>query len=165
MTTGLNWDVLTGRLVIDDIDMHGPGWCMGDLTALWGEAEVRSGSTIIDGAPGRRENEVLIDETEHTLGLKICGETNQDGDLYPDPWVGLETNIAYLRANVVDPPTVGLTRPATLHMPSGAQRTADVQVLFLRLGEALGGYSLRSGMETAAHLATLRILIPAGRFE
>lgn len=164
MTLGLDWDTLTGRLVIAGVDMHGPGWCMGDLTALWGEVDVRGDNQIMDGAPGRAANSQLLDETQHMLGLTICGETNQDGEPYDDPWVGLELNIADLRDQVLDPPTSTKTRPAVLHMPSGATRSADIQAFDLRLGDALGGYSLRSGQPTAAHLATFQLRIPAGRF-
>jgi hypothetical protein len=154
-----------GDLEIDGVPMLGPAWTLTDLTPLWGQVDVRGSDLILPMASGRRANQRRIDATEHSLQLIICGETDQDGDLWPNPWIGLEENLAFLRTNVVDPTGVGNgTLPAVLTMPSGDTRTADIHVLDLRQGAVDAGTSGLSGNSTTAFYATLEISIPAGRF-
>jgi len=103
--------------------------------------------------------------TRHSLPMVIQGEVDENGVPYPDVWAGLEANIAQLRASVVDPTGVGDgTRPASLVMPSGATRTADVHVLGLVLGRTQAGTNTLTGNEGVGMLATLELSIPTGVF-
>lgn len=157
---GLDYDTVTGELLISGYTMHGPGWCLTDLTALWTEAQVVGEDRPIpdgDAVPYRRK----ITITEHSLDLVIGGDTDQTGVEYASPWVGLEENIAWLQANITDPPaTTAGTRAAQLIMPSGEIRTADIHVLPIRLGPPLAA----DPNDGAIFAATLQIIIPDGRF-
>lgn len=137
------------------IDMHTPAWTIIDLLPLWLGAELRGDDRILPGVSGvipyRRRNTV----TQHSLPMIVIGSRDRLGAAYTDMWVGLESNINYLMNNVVSPTNTGDgTRSATLVMPSGAVRTANIHVLRLSLG------TINSGIMKA----TLDISIPAGVF-
>lgn len=146
----------TGTLTINSVLMHTSAWNVLDCTELWLVAAVRGDNITIPYVNGRRALPYRIDEATFALRMAITGDVNSAGVKYADPWVGLQANLDYLRANVVDPPTApSATRAATLVMPSGVTRTANVQVLELEI--------LRHG---GPHLvdAALHLRIPAGRF-
>lgn len=164
--SGLVCDTITGELTAAGIVMHGPGWCVLDCTPLWGQVNVTGGNRRLSRTHGDRPLPRYRTTTEHSLGMMICGETDQDGDPYPNPWLGLELNLKYLRDNLVDPPgTATGTRASTLLMPSGDLRTADVTYLDVRLGDPLTGHNGLNGNVTAAFNASLEISIAAGRFD
>lgn len=154
-TSGTITSTPVSGTVKDGIDMHTPAWTVVDVTSLWMGADVRGEDRLLPGVAGvipyRRRNTV----TQHSLPMIIIGSRNRLGVAYSDMWVGLESNINYLRTNVVNPTNVGDgTRSATLRMPSGALRTANIHILRLSLGE------IKSGIMRA----TLDISIPAGVF-
>ena len=98
--------------------------------------------------------------TEHTLAMWIIGDTDRTGAPQSDAWDGLQANIEYLRTNVVDPTNTGDgTRAATLLMPNGATRTANVHVTGMRIQ----GVDADDGVFTAVN-AVLMLSIPRGRF-
>lgn len=157
---GLSGYGCTGTLTINAISLNCPAWDITDLTSLWAEVAQRGEDRRIPGVAGviayRRRNDV----TEHSLAMVISGDVDSTGAPYANPWVGLETNIAALRTNVVDPTNLtDGTRPAILTMPSGATRTANVHVLGLRLSEAQGV----DGVHAYA-FAALTVSIPLGAF-
>jgi hypothetical protein len=97
--------------------------------------------------------------------MVIFGEFDQAGNPVEAGWEGLEANIDYLRSNVADPTDVGDgTRPATLTMPTGAVRSADIHVLGITAGATAAGTNQLTGTEGVALLATLEISIPDGVF-
>lgn len=157
----LNYNTATGELVIDDISMHGPAWNILDLRDLWMPASIRGSDTIIPGAIGVLAHRRRVTVTRHTLPMALTGECDKDG--IPAPGIGdpvdllkqLQDNIDYLRENVVDPTNVGNgTRAATLTMPDGSERTADIHV---------EGLTIVSAVQHVL-ATTLNISIPAGLF-
>jgi hypothetical protein len=94
------------------------------------------------------------------LRLIVVGDViGSTGNPETDTRVGLEENIEYLRENVIDPVnTMAGTRSASLTMPSGNTRVADIHVLNVFTQQ----YILREC--NSIWIATLRISIPSGRF-
>lgn len=155
--SGIVCDTDTGALTINSVLLHTPAYCMVDLLELWGfGVEVRGTNTVIPLADGTDPNPVRITETHHTLDMAITGRRDRFGVLSAAPMLQLQANIDYLRANVVTPPAAPTsTVPASLLMPDGSTRTADIQVLGLDLGDHIAPYALE---------AFLHIVIPAGVF-
>lgn len=161
----IDCDTTTGQLTAAGILLHGPAWCLTDLTALWGEVAVRGDDRPIPLADGVDANRRHITVTEHSLPFVIDGAQDQFDNPYTNPWVGLELNLKYLRDNLIDPPgTTAGTRAASLLMPSGAIRTAAIHVLDIRLGRPVPGIDGFTGQDGALFDATLEISIPLGRF-
>lgn len=153
--TALEHTGCTGTLSIDGVLLNGPAWDLPDLTALWFEFDVRGDDRLLPGSDGVLPYRRRVTVTQHALPMIVTGAVDRFGEPYADAWVGMETNVAYLLTNVVLPTNVGDgTRSATLTLPSGATRTANVHVLRLAKGLVLGG-RLR---------ATLDLSIPNGRF-
>jgi hypothetical protein len=137
----------------------------GGLIPLWTDFEVRGENRVLPTPAPSVTGVVIpyqrrITQSGHDLRLLVTGDIDgQTGATPTDAIVGLEANLAYLTANVIQPPaTASGTRAAVLTMPSGATRTADVQVL-------------RTTVETyllhecgSLWIAKLRIDIPGGRF-
>lgn len=145
----------SGALEINGVSMHTDAWTVIDLTVLWMGADIRGTDRILPTTPGVIPYRRRMTVTRHSLPMVIVGYVDQTGTPYSDPWEGLETNIDFLRAWVVDPTNVGDgTLPASLTMPSGSTRTADIHVLGLNLGT----------VSRARVRATLDISIPEGVF-
>lgn len=147
-----------GALTISGVSMHTPAWNVLELRDLWLGNEVRGQDRLIPGVSGLRPFRRRITAAQHSLPMFIAGFASPDGT----PAVGeeeireqLEANIEFLMANVVEPvATVAGTRSATLRLPSGATRTAQIHVNKITPG-TYNPYGLR---------CTLDIDIPAGRF-
>ena len=160
MDPGLNGYGCTGNLTIGGIDLNCPAWDITDLTPLWAEFDVRGDDRLLPGVAGVIPYRRRLDVTTHALAMLISGDVDRFGAVNANAWIGLEQNVAYLRANVVNPTNVGNgTRAAVLTMPSGATRNADVHALGLRVSSAVGARS-----EHALIKAVLQISIPAGVF-
>jgi hypothetical protein len=142
-------------LEISSVPFATPAWRITDLTSLFDGPDVKGGDRDLPHgvavAYPRRATITVVD-----LPLVVFGASDQDGVAYADAREGLEANIAYLRANVVDPLTTGDgTRPAVLHQFSGATLSADVTVISpLRL----------SRFTPVAARGVLRLSIPTGAF-
>lgn len=157
---GLNGVGCTGTLTIDGVLLNTPAWDITDLTTLWVETTVRGNDRLLPGVAGVIPYRRRLDVMSYSLPMLVSGDVNEDGDDYPDAWVGLETNLQTLYDDVVQPTNVGDgTRPAVLTMPSGLERCADVHVLGLRVSSAVG-----AGTRQALVRAVLQLSIPAGRF-
>lgn len=153
----LNSPETAGKLTIGGVDMHTPAWNVLDVIPLWIHTMTRGENVLIPGAAGRRAYPRRVDESDYSLPMLIGGVANLSGTPYANRWTGLQTNIEYLRANVVTPPAAPTaTRAATLLMPDGTTRTADVQVLSLDI--------MNPGTTAASVEAVLNLRIPAGRF-
>lgn len=159
---GLHISLTDGNLTIGGIPMKTHGWNILDLRSLWMPATIRGADKLLPGAAGVRSYPRRKTVTEVSLPMVLTGEANANGVA---PAVGvqgpttayfaqLEANIAYLRANVVDPiaPTTDGTRTAVLTMPSGATRTGKVLVVGLSLDSAVS--------HTIS--ATLTLSVPGG---
>lgn len=142
-----------GELEINGISMHTPAWCVTDCIELWLPNAVRGQNVIIPGASGRRAYQMRRDESNYSLPMVITGYVDDLGDRYPDPWDGLQANIAFLYANIVDA-AIAATLPATLTMPDLSVRTANVQVRGLNLGNN----------PAPLRRATLELVVPSGLF-
>lgn len=120
----------TGTLTIDGVLLNTPAWDIPNLARLWIEAAVRGDNRALAGvAAGRRGNPRRYDVTEFDLAFAITGVVNEAGTPYLNEWVGVQTNLATLWTGVFQPVTTGRgTRAATLVLPSGTSRVADVQV-------------------------------------
>lgn len=144
-----------GSLVINSVSMTTPAWYIVDLRDLWLGPAVRGSDRIIPGVNGVIPYMRRPTVTTVSLPMIVSGRKNSSGTDYGNYYIGLETNIAYLRANVVDPTTTtNGTRAATLTMPSGATRTANIHVLSMTPGEVV----------RYMQKFTLDISIPTGAF-
>lgn len=145
----------TGLLTINSVVMTGRAWVMRDLMELWVPTGVRGQNSVVPGRGGSIGRRRRRDEARHSLPMYITGECDHSGTPNADYWVGLEENIAYLESNIVTADTTSVTYAASLVMPSGDTRTADIQVEGIKLGD--------HDQDWVA--ATLEIVIPGGRFE
>ncbi len=151
-------DISTGILTINSVSLNTYAWCCLDLRALYMPTDYRTGNVVIPGAHGRRPYAYWIDETTHDLPMFITGQVDLAGTPHADPWVGYQTNIAYLTSHLLVPPTAPTaTYSASITMPSGSTKSADVQVLGLQFQ----AFDLNARF---FQRAALTIRIPAGRF-
>ena len=145
----------SGALEINGIPMHTFAWTVVDTTSLWMGADIRGQDRLLPTTPGVIAYRRRMTVTRHSLPMVIIGYVDYTGTPYSDPMEGLEANVDYLRSWVVDPTNLGDgTLPASLTMPSGAVRNADIHVLGLSLGQ----------VSRARLRATLDISIPTGVF-
>ncbi len=152
---GLFVDLRMGSLSIGGVDMMTPAWVMLDLFPLWTGADVRGGDREIPGTSGFKPFRRRQTATKFALPMIITGYVDQFDVPFTNPWVGLESNLDYLRTNVVDPPNSNPgTKPSVLTMPSGATRSANIHVE--RLVEGVQGGPSRQ--------CVLNISIPAGLY-
>jgi hypothetical protein len=162
-----NYD-LEGNLTISTIDMNRPAWAVigdengnGGLVTLWADFDVRGQDRLLPGATGVIAYPRRLTATRKDLRLLVVGDVDLNGVPTADSVIGLQTNLEYLRANVFVPVVSSTgTRAATLAMPSGGTRTADIHVL----GVVTQSYGFASGCSGAIWIGTLQISIPAGRF-
>lgn len=145
-----------GTLTINSIPLNTPAWGVLDLSELWGsQPPLRGNNVVIPGAVGTRAYPRRFDQSVWSLHMIISGFVDDMGVEYADEEVGLETNLAYLQTNVIDPPTPPTaTRSASLLTPSGNTLTADVQVT---------GFD-RGAKNLGLMRAVLELTIPGGRF-
>lgn len=149
-----------GTLTIGSTSMNCPAWDLSDLSPLWIDNQQRGQDRLLPGVAGVIPYRRRLTVSEHVLEMVIVGDTTPGGAAIADAWEGLQANVEILRANVVDPTNVGDgTRAATLTMPNGTTRTANIHVLGMRVAKiegAEGAYSMMNG--------ALTISIPTGRF-
>lgn len=156
----LNSTETAGKLTINGVDMHTLAWNVLDIIPLWIHSATRGENVIIPGADGRRAYPRRIDEGRYSLPMLIGGVADKDGNAYTNRWSGLQANLEYLRANVVTPPAAPTaTRSATLLMPDGTTRIAEVQVDILVLPPHDS-----AGRPAASLECILELIVPPGRF-
>lgn len=146
-----------GQLTINGVLMHKEGaWNVLNPQILWLPTDERGSNVVISRARGRRAYPWRTDQSSYPLSLLVDGVLDWDGNPYANPWEGLETNLAYLYANVLIPPTAPTAvRAASLLMPSGETRIADVQPKHLGIPNAV---------ENACFTDTLTLVVPDGAF-
>lgn len=156
-----------GTLTINSILLNRPAFAVlgdetgqGGLVPLWIVLDRRGEDRLVPYT-GVIPYPRRATATRHDLRIVVAGDVNQSGTPQADARVGLENNLSYLYTNVVAPVTTGDgTRAATLTMPSGATRTANVHVL----GLTPTAYAFAEDHTWAHFEGTLHISIPAGRF-
>lgn len=147
----------TGILTIGATALNGPAWDIPNLARLWAEAAVRGENRKLPTVPGVRGYPTRVDETSFDLAIFISGDVDALGNPFSDPWVGLEANIDTLWAGVFAPVTIGPgTQSASLSMPDGSIRTAQVQVGPLQLAGDVDDPSVVA--------ATFQLAVVSGRF-
>jgi hypothetical protein len=157
---GIRYYGRTGTLTINSIVLNSRAWDIPDLTALWADMDVDGDDVSLPGADGVVPHQRFLSAMRVPLPMVISGDCDPAGVDYANAWVGLETNLATLKSGLLLPTGTGDgTLPATLTMPSGATRTADVHVLGLRHGASQGTVTLHARMR-----AVLQLSIPAGQF-
>lgn len=125
----IDYDTCHGTLTIDGVEMvENPAWSMLDLSALlWSPEQRGTDLPLPRGTILPRPRR--LDTTVLPFPFVVVGSVDLDGDAYADPYVGLQTNLAYLMSNVLEPTLVGDgTRTAVWTTPSGATVTAEVHV-------------------------------------
>lgn len=171
----LTGNALDGELSIGGISMNpvnGAWGLIGDergeggLVKLWADFDVRGADRILPGASGVIAYRRRITPTRHDLRLIVVGDIigQTSTPELSNTRSGLRANLEYLRANVFAPVVSATgTRAATLTVPGGSDRTADIHVL----GVITQSYSLSSPDNPCGPsiwVGTLQISIPAGRF-
>lgn len=143
-------DSCNGRLVFEpyltfpEIDLaNGIAWCALDTSEAW-KQEVRGEDRVIPGIEGVRAYPRLRTVTRMQFPMVVVGERDPNGNPYADPAAGLAANLAFLRANLETPVTVGNgTRPLRWDRPDGVSLRAWVHVV-PPLEHAVGpGYTCR----------------------
>jgi hypothetical protein len=158
-----------GTMVIDSISMNptnGAWGIVGDergqggYVPLWAGFDVRGDDRVLPSVTGVIAYQRRRTVTRHDLRLIVVGDIiGQTSALETDSRVGLEENMEYLRENVIEPVDTSTgTRSASLTMPSGNTRTAEIHVLSVTTQT----YLLREC--GSIWIATLHISIPSGRF-
>jgi hypothetical protein len=152
------------------VSLEVPRTCDGVLSVieLWEPQELLGEDRLIPvgptGEPVVVTREWFPTTTTRRLRVAIYGANTSAGVPYADPWDGLEANINALRTAVVDPPSGTGLRAATLTMPSGAVRTADVRVRGLTLGKSTEGTNQITGEADVLVLATLALDVHGAGF-
>lgn len=115
-----------GSLEIDGVSMNTPAWSVVDISPLWAAFDTRGQNRLIPGLQGVLAYRKRITERDHGLAIIITGDVDEEGDPHADPVSGLEDNLDTLMA--VLQPDSNATKAATLYLPSGATKTAEIQV-------------------------------------
>lgn len=160
----------TGELLVaDNADVmqswHRLGMCLTDLSPLWEEPLQRGVNVVLPGIGGRLEMPRWADETDYALHLIVSGVVivsgdGTDGDL-TDPAVGeneqLRRNLAFIRANMLNPVPPATRRAAQLVSPDGATTLTG----FVQYGPQP---LMRSYKDDGLWIGTLHLVVPAGAF-
>ena len=158
---------LEGSMTIDGISMNRPAFAIigdergvGGYVQLWADFDVRGQDRLLPGAVGVIAYPRRMTARRMDFRLLVAGDVNQAGTPVADSKIGLQNNLEYIRANVLEPVASSTgTRTAVLTLPSGATRTAEIHVL----GVVTQSYLLADC--GTIWVGTLQINIPSGRFE
>lgn len=145
--------IQTEYLSIAGIALATPAFKGADLSDLLRSADQRGGDRVIPhgGVVAKPRRRTV---SKRSLPLIINGNVDQDGNAISNYRTGVDTHIAYLLTNLVEPITTGTgTRSATLTLLTGSY-TTPVHVEALDIGDR----------EAAIVKATLQLSIPAGQF-
>jgi hypothetical protein len=130
------------KVTIDGTDipvangMPTPAWFAVSLLPLWRPADKRGGNLAIPHSSPSIPLPRRGTDSKRTLQLVIVGDVDTSGAPVTDVREGIEANLAAFKAAFVAPPTTtDGTRSATLHLPSGATKTATITVEDFTPGE------------------------------
>ncbi len=155
-TTVFPVDTATGTLTINGVNLHTYAWCALDLRPFYMPQAYRVNNVTIPGAHGKRPYRYWIDEATYDVPMFITGRVNSAGTPNANPFLGYQTNILYLTAHLLTPPT-GATYTASILLPSAATISADVQVLDFK-------YQAFDPQARFFQKASLTVRVPAGLF-
>lgn len=142
-------------LEIDGVPLSTTAWVVTNDWVLWEPAPLRGDDVVIPGAAGALAQPRRRDADKRSLELSIVGHLNWNNVRQWDVRIGLWGNIDHLRTNLTAvPATADSTRTATLHLPTGATKTASVHVLELRF----------AGKGPDLAVGQLTLSLPAGQF-
>lgn len=143
----------THYLAIDDVPLSTPAWEVLNLEDLESGPDVRGEPRLLPGAVGVRANRLRPTVTVHTLNLYIHGTTDPEGEDFDDAHLGVLSNLARFRDDVVSQPDDGITRTATLYRPDPDDEdtptsvSGAVQVRKFQVGEALSPACVRATLD------------------
>ncbi|MCA1807220.1 MAG: hypothetical protein LC687_05155 [Actinobacteria bacterium] len=160
-----NFDV-DGTLTVDSILLNRAAFAIigdengkGGLVQLWADFDVRGEDRLLPSATGVIPYPRRITKKRYDFRLLVVGDIDQAGTPVADTRSGLRANLEYIRANVLAPVVSSTgTRAATLTVPGGSNRTADVHVL----GVVTQSYHIHEC--NSIWFGTLQISVPGGRF-
>lgn len=126
-------------LSINAVDLGWPWILWLNLQELRSGPALRGSDVLIPGVAGVRPRRRRVAAFAPTLNGYLAGDVDHAGAAYDTFAEGLYSNINYLRAHVVDPPTTGDgTRTCVFTDSTGVDVTAPVHVLGFRLGDPAG---------------------------
>lgn len=137
-----------GTLAIDGHALSTPAWHTPDLSDLYGTPTLRGTDRVLPGVTGVRAYRRRATVTLRSLPFLVTGQVDRFGTPYPDPDAGLQTNIAYLNANVLLPTNVGDgTRSFVWTLVDASTVAVSVHVLGLGPRRRLPGALLKTTLE------------------
>lgn len=152
----------SGELKVEDNSsvlqsFHRLAWCLLDISPLWEEPNQRGANVVLPGVAGRAENPRRPDETDYALRFAVSGVVDTSGNPVTDENKQLRLNLAYIRANMLNPVAPLTSRAAQLISPDGMTTlTGNVQ---------FGQQPLVRGYrESGVWIGTLHLVVPAGSF-
>ncbi len=120
----------TEYVSVNGVPLATPAWIVNDLSPLWEAGSLRGDDRIIPFAPGKKPLRRILDELRVVIPITVFGDFDQDGVAQSNARIGLQTNVDYLRDNILTPnPSDPGTWPLVLHLPDGTTRSADCFVL------------------------------------
>lgn len=150
----------TGTLTIDGFLLNTAAWDITDLTPLWIETTMDGEDVPLPGVDGAVPFQRFMQPASFALAMKISGDVDELGVDYANAMIGMETNLASIKAAIVTPVHTGDgTRAAVLTKPSGATMSADVHVLGIRTSGIKAAGTRQSFLP-----AVLQLSIPMGEF-
>lgn len=160
----------SGSLTIAGFDFEtGCSTVLDSYTRFWTvNSLVEAPVEHISGNPGDIVYAPEIGSYEVPLAFVVVGETDPNGDVFDDPWEGIESNMNWFNTRFLFPIALnnGL-RPAELTMPSGQIRRADVLVRPVQHGVVTvgdnGTCAGTDGMSVYARFV-IPIFVPSGLF-
>lgn len=134
----------TGSLNVNGFDLESMcSTVLNPYTPLWSIGKLIEPDPVhIQGRDGDVTWAAEIGGWEFQMQFVLAGECNPDGEQFATPYIGLQSNINMLNEAFIFPTTTsrGLV-PATLTMPSGEQRFADVRIRPMQPGVVVEDYS------------------------
>lgn len=113
-----------------------------------------SGGRAVPGVAGRSARPVVGDQIRFLHPVWVDGRYQVGGTAYTDPSEGWRLNLGLLETACVPAGTSPWTFTAVHHLPSGATRTAQIQVLDLVLPERFAGVAAEVTLEIAVSAGT-----------
>ena len=139
-----------GELTVDGWSLHGPAWCVTNLSDLRNSPSIRLENVEIEDQPGAIPKPGLDDVEDYSFPIVFSGAVDRTGTPYANPAGGLFANRDALHARLVAPIRSGTSDlPAMLELPDPDDVNGtitylgDVQPLQLRnWQERPGGYAV-----------------------
>lgn len=119
-----------GEFFVDDVSMHIDGaWNCTNPNVLWIGNAVKGSNRNKPRARGSRANRYRGAESTYSLQMIIDGRYDVvEQDWADNVWAGLQHNLRWLKANVVDlEDAPARTRTGTLYLPDGDALQGPVQ--------------------------------------